>query len=308
MISKGSPLLPIVEISKREAQEKTEAVPLSRHARKKAYMATSEERWRQHPQQYLPHRHAIDTLRIDRMWALLNDNLTKKENLSVVDLGCGASPLSPFLAGNNWTYVDSSLTALSGISSGKKIHDALPLTKLDDDQFDLVICTDVIAELFSQDYRLAMGEIARLVKKNGLAMISTNIDIRSEDALERFLALVETEFDLIAYSKSYHRLAIFWLDLLKAPGKWYAFGQQPQKKKDYVDGAHGWLRRGWRKMMTSSMIRPLWKLSDMVFQPCADKIKHSKKGILILEKISLFLWDQEAISHLILVAKRKPLG
>jgi SAM-dependent methyltransferase len=268
MSKKGSPLLPLIKVSPAPPQE--EKIPLSRHARKKMYSAATEKTWQEYPQKYLPHRHALDTLRIERSWSLLSPFLPLEDSWEIVDIGCGFSPLSPDLLQHHLTYVDSSRHALEKPSPGKKIHDALPLIKLDDDHYDLVICTDVIAELAPQDHRLAVGEMARLVKKDGVVLISTPLDIDSIDALERFLALVDTEFIIIDSCISHHRLVIRLLRALKKPGKW-------------------------------------WKPLAKIFSPLANKVSKNKKWILFLEKMALFLWDQEAVSHVIVVAKRKAL-
>lgn len=258
-MSKGSPLLSLIK------EKPKDEIPSSRHARKKLYIAKTEELWQEQPDKYLPDRHLIDTLRIERSWSLLQSHLTK-EALAILDLGCGFSPLAKFLDNHQLTFLDSSSQALKNFPGKKILHDALPITKLDEEQYDLVICTDLIAELFPQDYRLAMGEIARLMTKDGKALISTPLDIHSLDALEKFLALLDTEFEIISLSKSYHRLAVSWLERLKR-----------------------------------------WKFLRKFSTLGSQHLKRSRKTILWLEKISHFLWDEDAVSHVIVLVKRKPL-
>ncbi|MFN4174223.1 MAG: hypothetical protein ACK4HV_03870, partial [Parachlamydiaceae bacterium] len=95
---------------------------------------------------------------------------------------------------------------------------------------------------------------ARLIKPDGLLIISTPIDIDSEDAASRFLSLIHTEFDIEEILPSHHAL--------------------------------------WIRLWRWQFLRPL--------------LNH-KKALVILESISRYLYHDNALSHLIVSAKRRPL-
>ena len=93
----------------------------------------------------------------------------------------------------------------------------LPHTTLQEEHYDLVISTDAIAYLQQDDFRLYFSELARLVKPQGSLICSTPIDIHSEDALERFIHLAETEFEIEKWVFSYHAYFIRLTRLLASP-------------------------------------------------------------------------------------------
>jgi 2-polyprenyl-3-methyl-5-hydroxy-6-metoxy-1,4-benzoquinol methylase len=86
-------------------------------------------------------------------------------------------------------------------------QDYVPKTLLEDGRFGLVVATDLIAEIPPTEYRLFFAEITRLLAREGRTVCSTSIDIYSENALQRFAQLAETELVIEAISK-YVDLAI----------------------------------------------------------------------------------------------------
>lgn len=130
-----------------------------------------------------------------------------------VDLGAGAGIFTRMLTENGAfvTALDISQTALELCQNGcttniEIIRDSLPKTRLADSSFDLVVCLDLIADLEERDYRLCVSEWARLIQGAGCLICSTPLDTASEDALERFVALVQTEFVIIDATVSYRPL------------------------------------------------------------------------------------------------------
>lgn len=167
-----------------------------------------ERQWLQNPEQFHPERSARSRTLHNRLLKLLPLTPHKK----AVDLGCGHGYVATYLAskGMQAEALDLSRNALKSLSESKiKLHhDYVPHTKLDDGEYELVVASDLIAEIPENDRRLAVSEICRLLTTSGKAVISTPLDIYAEDALIRFILLLETEFEIEQLRFSYHALSI----------------------------------------------------------------------------------------------------
>ena len=106
------------------------------------------------------------------VFSLLDDNLTKKTGLKILDIGCGTGLTMNFLAPyGEVTGLDVSEDALefcrqrglNNVTLGSA--DELPF---DDNTFDLVFALDVL-EHVENDYK-AVQEIERVCKPNGLVL------------------------------------------------------------------------------------------------------------------------------------------
>lgn len=170
--------------------------------------ALFERRWHQNPEQFDPARSARTSIEAQR----LLDKLPLKAGKRALDLGTGYGHIAKKLyeAGMYVDALDISLNALRRLNNQQVnlIQDYFPYTKLEDGAYDLVVANNLIAELPEVERRLAVSEINRLLKLSGIAIISTPIDIYSEDALIRFIKLLETEFDIDELTLSHHALAI----------------------------------------------------------------------------------------------------
>jgi SAM-dependent methyltransferase len=200
----------------------------------------------------------------------------------IVDLGCGYGTLLQALKGTgaNLIAVDVAEQAIQRCPDTiKSIRDCIPYTLLDDDSFDLVICTELIAELPEELYRLFFMEISRLVKRDGYVILSTPIDIRSEDALGRFTSLAETEFNVLDCTLSRHAYHIRINDFFKTP------------MRRLQNGGRKWL----------------WTPLALLFSPIVKLLQHSRIFLLQLEKLASFFSPETSISHSILMCKRRPL-
>ncbi len=143
--------------------------------------------------------------------------------LKAVDLGCGRGELSLHLrnAGCVLDAVDAShypLKVLQREQNIRPLQDCLPNTKLEDNGYDLVVATNVLAELDDNQHRLFFSELARLVKLTGFVVCSTPLDIDSVDALEKFHKLASTEFEFIDWQLSYQGMQI---RLERSLAKWW---------------------------------------------------------------------------------------
>lgn len=189
--------------------------PLSvKTSRKEEIQATMERLWHQSPQQFDPQRDCMELQRIQNTIDAIK-SLFPLSGKCVVDLGCGDGTISRLLrdGGAHVDAVDASTLALKKLKETDfhditSIHDCLPSTSLKDKSYDLVVCTEVIAYLKPEEYRLLMAELARLVKNDGYVVCSTSLDINTEDPLDRFAALGETEFTFEKWVFNYHRLLI----------------------------------------------------------------------------------------------------
>lgn len=169
-----------------------------------------ERLWKTNPQQFNPDRHIMDKTRIDRIVEAIHLPPGKG-----VDLGLGWGKVSDKLIekGFEMEGVDISSIALDHYEGkARKINDFVPYTKLEDNSYRLVMALDLIAELPDTDRRLLMSEMSRLVTSDGKVVISTPIDIDAEDAIARFLNLIETEFIIEDIVASFHA---FWIRLFR---------------------------------------------------------------------------------------------
>lgn len=179
--------------------------------------------WEKDPDQFNPDRNVMEKERIRKTLALIEDFFSPL-NRQVADLGCGYATISQKLCreGAAVLAVDVATVPLAllkdkNIDNLSTRQDYVPRTILADDFYDLVISTEVIAFLPPDEYRLYVSELARIVKSNGCVVCSTAIDIFSEDALQRFANLAETEFKIEKWEFSYHYLYIRLRNMLTAP-------------------------------------------------------------------------------------------
>ncbi len=87
----------------------------------------------------------------------------------------------------------------------RTIREALPKTKLIDLSYDAVLALDLIGGMEQEEYRLFFSELARIGKRDSLAIVSTPFDRKTEGGLERFLSLFATEYELVDLECGYLR-------------------------------------------------------------------------------------------------------
>ncbi|MBA3815955.1 MAG: class I SAM-dependent methyltransferase [Parachlamydiaceae bacterium] len=287
--------------------------PLSNaRAQKEEIQATMERLWLQNPQQFDPLRDCIERKRIVATLEAIQSVTTLNEK-KVVDLGCGAGILSRKMrdAGAIVDAVDIASQALQKLKSEDMqnitaIQDCLPSTSLHDQSYDLVICTELIGYLKSADYRMFIAELARLVKNGGFVVCSSDLDINTDNPLERLVALVETEFTVEKWILSYHLLQIRVCRFFEAPAFYVKCYQDKEYFQKEIEKRKG-LRRRLFMWNTKMPLNLLWRTLRMVFNPFASLFRQNVWIMNFLEKITRFFWSEAGISHALFIGKRRPL-
>ncbi|MCP5469960.1 MAG: hypothetical protein H7A36_05595 [Chlamydiales bacterium] len=108
------------------------------------------------------------------------------------------------LNANNWLSIGSH------IPIGRRLEEVFPFTSLPDGEFEAIACLDVIAELDTELYRLALSELARLLQPEGWLVCSTSLDTQTLEPAAHFKALIETEFVVKKIVKRYLRFGRFF--------------------------------------------------------------------------------------------------
>ena len=274
--------------------------------------AKFERMWLINPEQFDPMRNCLERERLQRTKDLIQRFMDAK-NKWVADLACGGGALSHYLheLGAHVHAVDIASKALSILKEkvphiDQTFQQCLPHTTLEDDAYDLVIANEVIAYLPTEQLRLFMAELSRLVKPQGYVICSTPLDLNTEDPLKRLASLAETEFKIHAWVCSYHRLYIRLKNFFSAPAH-YA---KARKDRDYfLQESHNrqGFSRKWFLWNSQGFLAALWSIIQYITNPIANFIKQSRSLMLVLEKICRVLFGDGGISHAIFIASRRPL-
>lgn len=246
----------------------------------KEIWARKAEEQLEHLWQTRPQKFANDTarnrLRLDTAFSLIAEHGYRQ----VADIGCGAGELARRLAAHearsHITCSDIARTPLQSLA-GERIHaqqEHFPFTKLPDSSFDTVLCLDVLAYIEPIWHRLAMSELARLVTADGWVHISSPLDLHARDALPLLLKQVTTEFVVVKSVVRPHKLLVHLEQTSRLA---------EQQKNLFQKVAH----------------KLLWPLRAQV-HGCNITRR-------VLDKISEFVWSQDAISHVHLICQKKRL-
>lgn len=301
--------LGIVEVTN---QRTTEQRLPSRRVRKQEMQAKYERIWLLKPEQCDSTRNCMERERLERTYHLIQDyfHIAGKR---IVDLGCGDGKLAKRLRNEDGIVqaVDIASNALKCLQQDhaegiEVIQAALPETSLPDNGYDLVISTDVIAELNVSDHRLFFAELARLVKSTGYVVCSTPLDIHSEGALQRLAELAHTEFNIIQWVYSYHALYLRLLDFLSSPGCFVKAFRDNSYRQSELQARMGFSRI-WFKCNSMLAAALLWIPISYLTDPLTKRLKQSRYTLLKLEKVCRFFSDINGISHVIFIGQRRPL-
>lgn len=268
--------------------------------------------WLHNAQEFDPQRNALERERMRRI-----KNLLSKQSLPLskkaVDLGCGFGILTQDLAekGILVDAVDISFNALKrlqekNIKGVTLIQDWVPHMRLRDEAYDIVLSTELIAYLHPDQYRLFFSELARLVKPDGTIICSTALDIYSDEALERFSSLVETEFKVEEWIFSYHSLYIRMRHFLKIPSRFARAKREPEYRQKELNKRRGFYRT-WFRWNTQSLLGVFWEGIHWFTRPIFNWFDQNRCLLLLLEKVSKFLWNEKGISHVICCGKRRAI-
>lgn len=284
----------------------------SRGARRQEVQATMERLWLQDPEQFNPERDAVQRQRLTKTLEAIKNQLPLND-VRVADLGCGGGNLSRLLrdAGAKVDAVDIAGNALERLKSHDThnitpIQDCLPSTRLDDDAYDLVVCTEVIGYLQAQEYRLLIAELSRLVHKAGYAACSTSLDINSDNALERFAAVAETEFAIDQWVLRYDRLWIKLCRFFEAPQRYIKNSSNALERKQELNKRKR-LSKQWYRLNTTKLLALWWKIVNPIARPIASSLRQSNRTVNLLGKITKFLWDEAGVSHALFIGQRRPM-
>jgi len=190
------------------------AAPSNRPSKRLAAENHFEKLWLADPEQFNPERTALSRDYFHKVKGCFDSKISGKK---CVDLGSGYGALSKALAalGADVTAVDIAPSALKKLEGLKTEQHFFPYSSLPDEAYDYVIAENLIAEVPEAEYRLFFSELARIVKPDGYILLSTPLDINSEDALHRLIYLAETEIALDSLTLSYHRIFLGTLNLFK---------------------------------------------------------------------------------------------
>lgn len=278
----------------------------------KEMQAKFERLWLMDPERFNPLRNCMERERLERTWQLLTKHAACAHQ-QVADIGCGSGVFSRRLRDAN-AYVEAVDIAENALKHFKKMgadgiqlkRESMPVTTLPDHSYDLIICTELIAELPLDDYRLFFAELSRLIKLDGYLICSSPIDIDSVGGLDKFVELSQTEFDIIEGIPSYHALYLRLKRFFDAPARFTNAWQNQEVKHQELEKRKG-LNRWWFWTNTTSIFIPFWYACGFCAQPFNKLLKNNHSLLLFLEKCCRFFWDQDGISHYLFIAKRRHL-
>ena len=133
-----------------------------------------------------------------------------KPGMKVADLGCGDGELLEEIASP-----ELQISAVDGSTNALKLAEArnlpgvafsqamLPCSSLPDKQFDLVLCCNLIAELDREEQRLMVSELTRLITEEGIVVVTSSLDTRTESPSRYLTTLLSTELSIDSIFCSY---------------------------------------------------------------------------------------------------------
>ncbi len=285
----------------------------SRIGRKKELQAKFERLWLLDPESFNPLRNCMEQERLERTWTLLTKHVLLNQGVTCVDIGCGAGVFSRRLrdTGAHVVSVDIAENALKkfrhlGAEHIQLRQEAMPATQLPDQSYQVVVCTDLIAELPREEYRLFFAELSRIIHPEGYLVCSSPIDIKSIGGVEKLMELAQSEFDIIEDFSSYHALYLRLRSFFSAPSRFIKGWQHPDFKKKEILQLKG-LSRLWFWLNTSPFLVWVWYACSPLVTPIKNLLRKNLKILLFLEKICHTFSDQDGISHYLFIAKRRPL-
>jgi ubiquinone/menaquinone biosynthesis C-methylase UbiE len=135
-------------------------------------------------------------------WISLLKLIKIKKGLKILDLGCGRGDVSFYLArqGAIVTGIDYSLDAIelaneALIKMPSAIKQSVSFLRQDakkihfqEDYFDIIVCFDVFEHLYKEELEIVMGNISKILKKNGTLLVHTEVNKLYLDYLHKWFA------------------------------------------------------------------------------------------------------------------------
>lgn len=301
-------------VSVTNKNETTALANSSRKNRKEEARAKFERLWLTDPEQFDPNRNAMERERVIRTWHLIDEVLQPKDK-KIADLGCGSGVFAIELAkrGGHIDAVDIASNALKIIkekysdkSNITTIQDYVPNTKLRDDHYDAALSTELIAYLDPEQYRLFFSELSRIIHADGHVFCSTPIDIDSDDALQRFISLAETELKVHKWIFSHHAFYIRLNQFFTAPQRFAKAGKDPEYRQHSLDKRKG-ISKWWFEINSAPTPAKIWSGIQFIVKPITNFLEQSHSTLILLEKICRIISSDAGISHVIFVGTRRPL-
>jgi SAM-dependent methyltransferase len=249
---------------------------------------------------------SVEMVRIQRTLQLIEKHVDICK-CSIVDVGCGNGVLAHMLSSKGCKVDALDIFPQENFPGDVPYQQGfLPYLTFEDARFEGVVFTDVIADIDSHLFRLSFSEIARITSRKGWLVCSTQLDLHSFDACQCFAALVETEFEIIACEKSYHRLHFYLRRCIVAPERFVrCMYDEPYRLKQLKK------RVGFLKLwLYFNSLKPLgyfWLPISFLLKPFSNFVKTSQTFLLFLERLSEVFWGAAAVTHIIILARKKSL-
>ena len=146
--------LNILSPSKDEEDSASSSAPSARQILRKEAQAKYERLWLQNPEKFNPMRTCLKQEDLNRAWKMIKEAKPLK-GMRAVDLGCGYGILTLRMRDAGAELVDAVDIAsqalrkleLHDMTRIRPFQDYVPYTHLEDNAYDLVVCTELIAEL-----------------------------------------------------------------------------------------------------------------------------------------------------------------
>jgi 2-polyprenyl-3-methyl-5-hydroxy-6-metoxy-1,4-benzoquinol methylase len=296
----------------RDANNRPKSSFVGGKARRLETQAYFDRLWLVDPEHLDPSRNCMEQERIERTLELIEEE-GSLNGIGAVDLGCGCGALSAKLQekGARILAVDISNNALKILREryGETIQttqDYIPMTTLPDHTYDLVVCTELIAHLHPDEYRLLFAELARLVKPEGHVVVSTSLDINSTDALQKFADLAETEINIVKWRFSWHLFYIRIKDFFTAPSRFVRANRDHEYRLRELKIRFA-LSRWWFRFNSSTIPAAFWFVIQYLCLPIVSFLKKNRSFLSFLEKGCRLLCSESGISQAILIGKKRPL-
>lgn len=283
---------------------------VTKTAKRTTAKAILDRLWLTNPEQFNPLLNSLGRERIKRTCKLINE-IAKEPFITAADIGTGTGYFAEHLAtlGLNVHAVELSSIPFKNLENKnlpkiQVFQDYIPHTTLEGDAYDLVLGTDVIAYLEKIEYRLFFAELARIVNREGFVIVSTPLDIYSEDALQNFVSLVESEFNVEHYIFSYHSYFIRLCQFFEAPAIFVKASQnfgfyETELAKRFSINQYLF------KFNTAKIPSFFWNCVSFFTNPILNRLKNSEFIMLKLEKLCRFISNETGISHAIFACKRR---
>lgn len=256
-----------------------------------------------------PQQAAIARERIERTLKLLRQH-TDPQGLHIADLGCGAGSIALALADSHAqvTAVDAAAALLERWHHPNVVckQAYIPYLPFNDESFDGLVLTDVIASIEPHLHRPTLSELARLLTREGWLMISTPLDLYSTDADLLFLQLVQTEFEVIATTPSYHRLHFYLSRWIEAPSRFVRASHSSLYRTTQLQKRSGFTRL-WFTLNSHPAVAPAWRPLAWLLEKPSKFIKNNRRLLLLAERLSKMLWGNSALTHMIVLARKKKM-